>query len=499
MILSKANLNLITKEDVIVPSANIFELPEKVLQFGTGVLLRGLPDYFIDKANKQGVFNGRVAVVKSTSGATTEFDEQDSLYTLCVRGIENGQPVSQNIISSAISRVISANDDWNAILEIAKSKDLSIIVSNTTEVGIQLVNESIDQNPPVSFPAKVLAVLHERFKALGAINSGLVIVATELIPDNGKKLGSIVLELAKFNNLGDDFILWLQNENKFCNSLVDRIVPGKPDAATLANLQDELGYTDNLLSMSEPYSLWAIEGGAKVAEALSFAKVDSGVVIAEDIEIYRELKVRLLNGTHTLSSGIAFLSGIDTVKKAMTNEQIKTYIEVLMRNEIGPAIPYQVTEEQTTAFAGTVKDRFANPSIEHLWINITFQYTMKMKIRILPLLLNHYKLFNNVPENIAFGFAAYLTFMKVANEKDGKYYGSYNGIDYLITDDSASYLNNILSSDSSDYPSAVLSDVDFWKTDLNSLPCFTQAVSEKYEAIAKIGIADALVKLNSSN
>lgn len=499
MILSKANLNVITKEDVIVPSASIFELPEKVLQFGTGVLLRGLPDYFIDKANRQGVFNGRVAVVKSTSGTTTEFDEQDSLYTLCIRGIENGQPVSQNIISSAISRVISANDDWNAILEIAKSTDLKIIVSNTTEVGIQLVNESINQNPPLSFPAKILAVLHERFKTLGAKDSGLVIIATELIPDNGKKLASIVVELARFNKLESDFILWLQEENKFCNSLVDRIVPGKPDAATLTSIQNELGYTDNLLSMSEPYRLWAIEGDSQVAEVLSFADVDTGVVIAEDIEIYRELKVRLLNGTHTLSSGIAFLSGIDTVKNAMTNDQIKNYIEVLMANEIGPAIPYEVTTAQTTAFASTVKDRFANPSIEHLWLNITFQYTMKMKIRILPLLINHYKLINNVPEYIAFGFAAYLTFMKIVNEKDGKYYGSANGIDYLITDDSAKYFNDILTSNATSYPLAVLGDTDFWKVDLNLLPSFTQTVIEKYESIAKNGISQALLELNSSN
>ncbi len=139
MILSQANLNLINKAEVIVPQLNTFELPEKVLQFGTGVLLRGLPDYFIDKANRQGVFNGRVAVVKSTSGSTSEFDAQDNLYTLCIRGISNGKFVSENIISSAISRVISANEDWIAILEIAKSKDLEIIVSNTTEVGIQLV------------------------------------------------------------------------------------------------------------------------------------------------------------------------------------------------------------------------------------------------------------------------------------------------------------------------------------------------------------------------
>lgn len=498
MILSQANLNLINKDNVIVPQASVFELPEKVLQFGTGVLLRGLPDYFIDKANRQGVFNGRVAVVKSTSGPTSEFDEQDNLYTLCIRGIAKGEPVSENIISSAISRVISANEDWSAILEIAKSKDLQIIVSNTTEVGIQLVNESVNQNPPVSFPAKVLAVLHERYKALGAASTGLVIIATELIPDNGKKLGSIVIELARFNNLESDFILWLQNENKFCNSLVDRIVPGKPDAATLAKLQDELGYEDNLLSMSEPYSLWAIEGDETVADVLEFAKVDEGVVIAEDIEIYRELKVRLLNGTHTLSSGIAFLSGINLVKDAMQNEQIKNYIDAVMASEIAPAIPYEVTEAQTTAFASTVKDRFANPSIEHLWLNITFQYSMKMKIRILPLLLNHYKLFNNVPENIAFGFAAYLTFMKVASQKDGKYYGAYNGIDYLITDDSAEYFFNKAHVIGAGYVKSVLDDVDFWKTDLNLLDGFVQAVSEKFDDIQKNGIVPALAGLNTA-
>ena len=498
MILAHKNLNLIHQENLITPQESIFQLPEKVLQFGTGVLLRGLPDYFIDKANRQGIFNGRVAVVKSTNGATTEFDAQDSLYTLCVRGLENGELVSENIISSAISRVIAAEQDWEAILAIAQSPELKIIVSNTTEVGIQLVSESIDQNPPISFPAKVLAVLHKRFQTFnGAKDAGLIIIATELIPDNGKKLESIVLELAAFNQLSDEFIAWLQTENQFCNSLVDRIVPGKPDAATLTSLQNELGYTDSLLSMTEPYRLWAIEGDEKVKAALSFASVDEGVVIAEDIEIYRELKVRLLNGTHTLSSGIAFLSGIDTVKNAMTDELIKTYIEELMAAEIGPAIPYQITEAQTTAFASTVKDRFANPFIEHLWINITFQYSMKMKIRILPVLLNYYQLFNQVPEQIAFGFAAYLHFMKVDHQKDEKYYGLFNGIKYLITDDSASYFA-AASTAGTNYVTAVLGDADFWKTDLSLLNGFIETVNQKYTAIAAQGITAALAELSSS-
>lgn len=491
MILSRENLDQIVGQEVKVPQASSFELPEKVLQFGTGVLLRGLPDYFIDKANRQGVFNGRVVVVKSTGGNTSDFDQQDSLYTLCIRGIENGLPVSENIISSAISRVIAAENNWSAVLSIAESKDLQVIVSNTTEVGIQLVKEKIDQNPPQSFPAKVLAVLRRRYLAWnGEPSAGLVIIATELIPDNGKKLESIVTELAHYNGLDEAFITWLQTHNHFCNSLVDRIVPGKPDSATLTSLQQELGYTDALLSMSEPYRLWAIEGNQKVADVLSFAQVDEGVVIAEDIEIYRELKVRLLNGTHTLTSGIAFLSGIDTVKNAMTNHQVKTYIDQLMSKEIGPAIPYDVAEAQTTAFANTVKDRFANPSIEHLWLNITFQYTMKMKIRILPIIINYDKLFHSVPEHIAFGFATYLTYMKIDKKEDGKYFGKYNDITYQYNDDSAEYFYE--KSQEASYPSNVLADVDVWGADFCNLTAFKEAILAKYATIKAKGVVEAL-------
>ncbi len=250
--LSKATLDKINTGNVVVPGDELFNLPEKVLQFGTGVLLRGLPDYFIDKANKQGLFNGRIAVVKSTAkGTTSEFDEQDNLYTLCVRGIENGQDVEENIISASISRVIVAEKDWNAILEIARNPELKLVVSNTTEVGIQLVEESIDQSPPASFPAKLLAVLHARYLAFkGSADAGLAVVATELIPDNGKKLEEIVLKLAEFNALEADFVTWVQGNISFCNSLVDRIVPGKPDEATLKTLEAELGYTDQLLSMT---------------------------------------------------------------------------------------------------------------------------------------------------------------------------------------------------------------------------------------------------------
>jgi tagaturonate reductase len=484
MILSKENLKNIHSAKLIKPNESIFNLPEKVLQFGTGVLLRGLPDYFIDKANRQGIFNGRVAVVKSTGTNTSDFDQQDSLYTLCIRGIADGREVKENIVSSAISRVIAADKDWESILAIAASKDLQIIVSNTTEVGIQLVEEDIYQNPPLSFPAKVLAVLYHRYLQLGESNSGLVIIATELIPENGKKLESIVLALAQYHSLSDEFIHWLTTANTFCNSLVDRIVPGKPDAVMLAEIEEELGYHDQLLAMAEPYTLWAIEGNSQVKEVLSFASVDEGVIIAEDIEIYRELKVRLLNGTHTLTSGIAFLSQVETVKDAMKNELLSAYVANLMADEIGPAIPYKIEEVQTIAFANAVKDRFANPYIEHLWLNITFQYSMKMRIRILPVLLNYYKIYHAVPKHIALGFAAYLTFMKVVKHQDGKYYGLYQQNEYLITDDNASYFYQ----NQAAAISTILEDQEFWGVALNALPGFIDEVIKYYNAIAQDGV-----------
>lgn len=500
MWLSKYNLKNIHTENVLLPELRLFDLPEKVLQFGTGVLLRGLPDYFIDKANKQGIFNGRIVVVKSTDGGdATAFDKQDGLYTICVRGIEDGKNQQENIVCSSISRVLSAKSEWNKILECAHNPQMKIIISNTTEVGIELVQDDIKRYPPVSYPGKLLAFLYERFKAFaGSKQSGMVIVPTELIVDNGNKLESIVIELAYLNGLEEPFIDWLENSNTFCNSLVDRIVPGKPDKTQKTNIENEIGYTDDLLLMTEVYRLWAIEGSEEVAEVLSFAKADKGVVIAGDINLFRELKLRLLNGTHTLSCGVAFLSGLQTVKEAMDDEQMYQFITSLMQNEIANAIPYKTTAEQTTEFSANCLDRFRNPFIEHQWLAITAQYSSKMKMRVVPVLLQHYKQQDAVPENIATGFAAYIYFMKAVKEEDGKYYGSFNDNYYYINDAKASYLyEKWKNSTAAQMAVSILQDTGLWGADLSALPGFAGAVQEKLNDIIETGMAAVIDPLHS--
>ena len=494
MILSRYTLRNINPENIVIPGDELFELPEKVLQFGTGVLLRGLPDYFIDKANRQGVFNGRVVIVKSTSqGDTSAFDKQDGLYTLCVRGLENGKKVEENIINSSVSRVLTATEQWSQVLDCAHNQNMQVIISNTTEVGIQLLHEDIRQHPPKSFPGKLLAFLYERFKAFGGSeHSGMVTVPTELIPENGTKLQSIVLELAHLNSLEDEFIEWLERCNHFCNSLVDRIVPGKPDAATQSSLESALGYNDGLLTMSEVYRLWAIEGDEHVRSVLSFAQADEGVVIEPNIDIYRELKLRMLNGTHTLSCGLAFLAGCETVKAAMDDEIVSGYIANVMQNEIAPSIPYSVDLPTAHDFGNKVLDRFRNPHIQHLWINITMNYSSKMKMRCIPVLLKHYEQRDSVPEAFALGFAAYLYFMKPVTVRDGKYYGDFRGNSYLVQDELAPvFYKRWASLSSSGLVQETMKD-PFWGADLLNLAGFADAVTEKLNGLIGQGAKEAI-------
>lgn len=493
--LSRFTLKHIVPGAVKVPDEHLFALPEKVLQFGTGVLLRGLVDQYIDKANRQGIFNGRIVVVKSTGqGDGDAFEKQDALYTLCIRGMMNNKAIAENYINASISRVLHAQRDWEQILSCAHDLGMQVIISNTTEVGIQLVNDDIRRHPPISYPGKLLAFLYERFKAFGgSIHSGMVIVPTELIPDNGTKLEAIVLELAHLNGLPEEFMEWLEKHNHFCNSLVDRIVPGQPELPQRSLLEKEFGYTDALLCIAEAYSLWAIEGDESIRQVLSFAAANEEIVIAPDIDLHRELKLRLLNGAHTLSCGVAFLAGFETVKEAMDDPAFSSYISNLLLHELAIAIPYPVDHAVAEQFGQRVLDRFQNPYIRHYWKSITMQYSAKMKMRCLPILLEYHEKHGKLPELFARGFAAWLYFMRV-QEKEGRYYGELNGQPYEVIDDmSAVFCKRWEELTPGELVSATLADRSFWKHDLSLLPGWYDLVLQQLEEIMHQGMPATLV------
>ncbi len=439
-------------------------------------------------------------MVKSTSlGNTTAFEKQDNLFTLCIRGNEAGVKVEETMVISSISRVLSANNEWQKVLECAHQPEIQVIVSNTTEVGIVLTDDNIQQSPPPSFPGKLLAFLFERYKAFNGDKSrGLVIIPTELLPNNGETLRNIIIELAGMNKLDHAFISWLAEANHFCNSLVDRIVPGKLSGDDHRSIEKRLGYEDELMIMAESFRLWAIESAdRKVSEILSFSEADEGVVIADSIEKFRELKLRLLNGTHTFSCGLAFLAGFELTRDGMGDRELSFYIQNLAKHEIAEAMADQnISYEEAIGYVNTVLDRFRNPYMEHRWLNITLQYSSKMKMRNIPLLKKHYSKTNQPPELMALGFAAFLLFMKCDRNEKGQYTGHANLADYVVQDDHAAYFADKWKQyDQPAMVEAILSDKEFWGLDLAQLNGFSDRVATNLQSLMHNGAMATLRSL----
>lgn len=500
MKLSKSTLANIPEGVVQKPPFGFDQLPEKVLQFGTGVLLRGLPDYFFDKANRNGLFNGRVVMVKSTRrGDVNSFIEQDNLYNICIRGIADGKTVEDNIICSAISRVLNVHGEWEAILACAHNPEMELIISNTTETGIELVEEDIFNNLPSSFPGKLLRFLVERYRAFdGADDKGMIIIPTELIEHNADLLKQILLDLANLNQLDAAFIRWMQQSNRFCNSLVDRIVPGKNKTIQSA-VESAMGVTDQELIITEPFCLWAIEGDDTVRKKLSFADADSAVIVTRDIELFKELKLRLLNATHTLSCGVAILSGIPTVSQAMQDASLGQFISGLVQDDIAGCLPYPVPAENVNAFGKAVLERFSNPFIQHEWINITMNYSLKMRARVVPLLIQCRRAHLPIPERFALAFAAMIRFFKVEERENNQFVGSVADSVYPVTDPNAGRFHRYWTEYSKQVAvmtHQILSDTELWGTNLTDQVSFVTSVASKLEQILD-GNLSGLIDENS--
>lgn len=493
--LSKHILSQIDANLVVIPEPHLFQLPETVLQFGTGVLLRGLIDQYIHAANIHGDYAGRVVVVKSTDTPGADaFGRQDGLFTEYVRGIVQGVQTEQLIINAAISRVLSAASEWSNILSVAANPQLEIIVSNTTEAGLVYdeTDVMVQGKAPRTYPGKLLACLYHRWMTLGAEASGLVILPTELVPQNGAVLKRMVIDLAGVQNLGNAFVQWLMLQNDFCNTLVDRIVPGKVSADEMVAISQTLGYDDALLLVREPFGLWAIETNrSSTKQKLGFAKTPgNNLVVQEDITTFRELKLRLLNGTHSFTCALAILLGCNTVKQAMEHPLCFPFINQLMRESIADClIKNGLDEILVTEFIDAVQDRFRNPFIDHQWVSITMNYTEKMRMRNIPLIASAIEQEGFVPDTMVYGFAAYLWLnMHAKLSETGVQVADCLDQRFALKDQFAEVLALGEDETISNYLHRVLSNEQIWQQNLLQLNGFATELATVLKALHEQGM-----------
>jgi len=377
-----------------------------VLQFGTGMLLRALCAASVDAANRAGAFNGRIVVVQSTpQGNARAINAQDGLFTLVERGVQNGTPVERTRLVGSISRALVADVEWDAVRAVAAHPKLQVIVSNVTEAGFRL---------DAGFPARLTDVLRARFERLPD-GPPLFVIPTELVPDNGPQLAAMVDEVAQGGDRSHEFRAWRSARVRFCSSLVDRITTGAPPPDQRAALEAGLGYADALLTATEPYSFWAIEGDPRaLRKAFPIDVSPESVVFAPDIGFYGERKLRLLNATHTAMAPLAFLAGVRTVREAVEHARLGAFLRRVLFDEIVPAV--DIPRAAAEAFARSVVERFRNPWLDHEWRVILTNQETKMRIRVVPLILAFANRRAAAPQGLALACAAHLAFLRVPVE-----------------------------------------------------------------------------------
>jgi len=369
-----------------------------VLQFGTGMLLRALCAASVDAANSAGAFSGRVAVIQSTpQGQARAINAQDGLFTLVERGLEQGTPVERTRLVGAISRALVADAEWHAVRDLVARPELQVIVSNVTEAGFRL---------DASFPARLTDLLHTRFARLPD-GPQVFVIPTELVDDNGPRLAAMVDRLADGLGQGPEFREWLGRRVRFCSSLVDRITTGMPAPDVRAALERRLGYTDALLTVTEPHALWAIEADpAELRATFAIDVLPESVIIAPDIGFYRVRKLRLLNGAHTATASLALLAGVRTVREAAEHPRLGAFLRHILFEEILPAT--DLPADAALAFAETVIDRFRNPWLDHEWRVIAANQTAKLRLRVVPSLTAFARKRGTAPHGLTLSLAAYL-------------------------------------------------------------------------------------------
>ena len=381
--------------------------PEKVIQFGEGGFLRGFVDWMLQKVNENSDFNGNVVVVQPIeNGMCDMLSAQDCVYTHVIRGIEG---VDKTLVD-VISRCVKPYEDFDAYLALAENPDFRFVVSNTTESGIVFADtDKVTDAPPKTFPAKVTLLLKKRFE-LGL--KGFIFLPCELINRNGDNLKKCVLQYADLWELGDDFKKWVEEENVFTNTLVDRINTGYPKGEDFG-----LDYEDNMLNTSEFFHLWVIETDYDLEKELPFAKANLNVIVTPDkLEMYRTRKVRILNGAHTSLVPYALLSGKDTVKSCIDDPVMYEHIRKCVFDEIIPTL--DLPKEELEAYANSVLERFGNPYIKHYLSAIALNSVSKFKVRVLPSILEYIKRYDKMPETLLFSFKKLIEFYKTDMTND---------------------------------------------------------------------------------
>ncbi len=469
--------------------------PVKIMQFGEGNFLRAFIDWIVDTMNKKADFNAGVVVVQPMPfGRVKELSEADGLYTLYLQGLNQGEVVKTHQVIDCLEDFVNPFEEYQKYLDYAKSEDLEYVISNTTEAGIAFDPTDTDFSvTPKSYPGKLLAFLKARYDYFkGDLSKGLEIIPCELIDHNGDTLKEILVQLANHNHMDSGFVSWIEQANRYYNTLVDRIVPGYPKGED-QTLWQQLGYVDHNMVVGEIFHLWVIDGVhvKELEKKLPTQQAGLNVLFVDSIKPYKERKVKILNGSHTCLVPVAYLSGIDTVRETIEDPQLNKFVLDFIFNEVVPTI--NIPRDQMDSYARSVLERYGNPFVRHELMSIALNSVTKYKTRNLPTVLQNLRDLHHFPDHSLFSLAALIAF----------YRGKRGAEEIKLADDAwaLEMFRNLWSgydgtrASLEKIVSHVLSLKSHWEVDLTEFDGVLEFVTDSLDAIMHTSMREALAKM----
>lgn len=379
----------------------------KIAQFGEGNFLRSFADLYFETLNGEGgEYSVSVIQPIPSPAILQKFRAQDNRYHVVLRGMSGGGTVEDVYGVSVIDQVFSPFDDRESYDNLACDKDLKIIVSNTTEAGICFNDaDRFDDFEKITYPAKLTKFLYKRFHS-GL--DGVYLMPVELIENNADELYRCVDKYITLWGLPKEFREWNDTKNFYCNTLVDRIVSGYPrDETTKSHLCELIGENDGLMSVAEPFGLWAVEKKGRIEKYIKEGRHNIDVVLTDNIAYYKKRKVRVLNGSHTNLVPVGLSLGAMTVYDCMTDRRLYKFF----KDSLDEIIPFvSDNTAMTKQFAADVEERFFNPFLNHQLTSIALNSISKWRARVLPTFRDYYEKNCRIPEKLTVGFS-YLMFL----------------------------------------------------------------------------------------
>lgn len=369
---------------VIRPKYLVDKIKPAIVHLGIGAFHRAHQAFYTERVmNQSGGDWGIIGCSLRSPSVRDQLAPQDNYYTLVERS-NQGEKIQ---LIGAVRRTLVGPENPAELIAIMASASIKIISMTITEKGYchdpatgklnwqhpDILHDLNHLDAPKSAPGYLVAALQQR-----ALNQAgpVTLLSCDNLPNNGEVLEQVVNEFA--GKISSELLAWIKQKVSFPGTMIDRIVPATTDEDK-NEIEKTIGFRDEGLVVCEPFSQWVIEDKFVTDRP---AWENAGAILVNDVRIFEKIKLRLLNGAHSLMAYTGYLAGFEYIYQLMQQPAFVNMVTRYMAEDAGLSI--QAPDGfDIEAYKQQLRERFANRALKHRTWQIAMDGSQKLPQRIL--------------------------------------------------------------------------------------------------------------------